>query len=207
MKRRVKVVAILCIVLLCLQYMFYFGNPIAYYRSVKTAKQFISDNYPEYQYIRTRNNYWAGLYTEVAVPGSKDQHFLVWTDYKGDYTADTHSYILNNVEDRLSEKYEETVKSLLCDLLQTEKINAYFMDIPEKYLVMDKEYSLDEISELSQKYGYISVYTDGEIPLEEAASYIKNKLKENNLYFWKIYVGVSETQEDKYLDKEYFIIN
>jgi len=199
-KSRILLFLLLLSAVGCFAYMRIYYSPFAWYKSRQTVLHFLEENHPEYECIKVRNNLFGAhncMYTQVAVPGSADKYFYVYTEFDGNYIEDSYEYDVlqkTNTERRLQKLYNDSIKQLFDDKEEIEDIHGTFVNIAADLLVTDKEYTRVEIGEISKQYGYLSVYlNDDSVDITVRAQTVMqiiDTMAENNLYFWNICIYV-----------------
>lgn len=167
------------------------GNPLSKYLANRSAEKYISEVYPEKDFMVREifydfktGNYYAKIYS----PRSIDSSFRLYIDFFGKIYYDTYEDKVltgQNTADRINNEYREAVDRVLNSTLFPYNSNIGYGDIefiPEEYknnsdvpsyaivtetLISDEIY---DINEMGRKAGHLVIYVaDDELTEEKMA--------------------------------------
>ncbi len=216
MKKQAKIVLssilIIIIIVILLIINGFFGNPISKSIARKSAEKYLEETYPneafvvgEVEYRSKSNNYVA----ECKIDGSKDRHFEITVNRKGEILSDNYENIndLSNTRTRIGIENRDFMSPYLDEILKSyeeesgiapslmfyeefieEKPDLYNKrKMKESELEIDKEY---DAKELFAKLGTITVHINSkDESIENAANIItkiKNDLDKEGISFQEI---------------------
>lgn len=167
------------------------GNPISKFLANRSAEKYISEVYPEKDFMVREVKYdfkVGGYYAKIYSPRSIDSNFELRIDFLGKVHYDTYEYEVTtgqNTADRINADYRNAVDSVLNSPLYPYNSDIGYGDIefiPEEYknnfdvpsyaiitetLVPDAIY---DINEIGRKAGHLTIYVaDDELTTEKMA--------------------------------------
>lgn len=167
------------------------GNPVSKYLANKSAEKYISETFPDEDFIIREifydfkmGNYYAKIYS----PTSIDSNFKLYIDFFGKVFYDTYEYSVltgENTANRINKEYREAVDRVLNSPSYPYNSHIAFGDIefiPEEYKNNDdvpsyaivtetlKPDILYDINEMGRKAGHLVIYVaDDELTEEKMA--------------------------------------
>ena len=185
-------------VLLCIAVYFanaFMGNPVSKLLAASTAKNYLSQTYPntDYQIERTAFNFKNGNYHSfVTSPTSIDTRFSIYTDMLGRFRYDTFDSVANgfNTASRLEYEYRQLADTVLesddfpyschiayatLEIYPEEALIAPDLDdipayaINQSELVIDKTY---DIRKLGGQAGHLILYIEADSVTPQKAAEI-----------------------------------
>ncbi|MBQ1996047.1 MAG: hypothetical protein II237_07650, partial [Clostridia bacterium] len=155
------------------------GNPISKFLANRSAEKYISETYPEGDFLIRDVRYdfkVGGYYAKIYSPRSIDSDFELRIDFFGKVHYDTYEYSVltgENTAQRINKEYREAVDRVLNSTLFPYNSDIGYGDIefiPEEYkdnfdvpsyaivteaLVPDAIY---DINEMGRKAGHLTIY-------------------------------------------------
>ncbi len=234
MKKSVKVVLITLAVFVVGVILWFvcafFGNPVSYLLSVKSADEYIAENYSDYDLEIEKVGYdfkTSGYYAKVVSPSSIDTHFHVYFDLLGRPVRDTFDNVTDgwNTSMRLENEYRELTLSIEDEIKKYFTTDIYYgeiktSDFPDDYcgkepygiptseLILDYDYNIDEVGE---KAGHIVFYyEEAELTAEKSATRLlelKRILDEKGIKFYAIdFIAQEPKTEDNAGNRKEFSV-
>ena len=197
------------------------GNPISKFLANRSAEKYISETYPEGDFLIRDVRYdfkVGGYYAKIYSPRSIDSDFELRIDFFGKVHYDTYEYSVltgENTAQRINKEYREAVDRVLNSTLFPYNSNIGFGDIefiPEEYkdnfdvpsyaivtetLVPDAIY---DINEMGRKAGHLTIYVaDDELTPEKMAEVLlglKDIFDRSGVSFHAINCTIENRKED-----------
>lgn len=197
------------------------GNPISKFLANRSAEKYISETYPEGDFLIRDVRYdfkVGGYYAKIYSPRSIDSDFELRIDFFGKVHYDTYEYSVltgENTAQRINKEYREAVDRVLNSTLFPYNSNIGYGDIefiPEEYkdnfdvpsyaivtetLVPDAIY---DINEMGRKAGHLTIYVaDDELTPEKMAEVLlslKDIFDRSGVSFHAINCTIENRKED-----------
>ncbi|MBQ5905028.1 MAG: hypothetical protein IIW88_04090 [Clostridia bacterium] len=197
------------------------GNPISKFLANRSAEKYISETYPEGDFLIRDVRYdfkVGGYYAKIYSPRSIDSDFELRIDFFGKVHYDTYEYSVltgENTAQRINKEYREAVDRVLNSTLFPYNSNIGYGDIefiPEEYkdnfdvpsyaivtesLVPDAIY---DINEMGRKAGHLTIYVaDDELTPEKMAEVLlglKDIFDRSGVGFHAINCVIENRKED-----------
>ena len=197
------------------------GNPISKFLANRSAEKYISETYPEGDFLIRDVRYdfkMGGYYAKIHSPRSIDSNFELRIDFLGKVHYDTYGYEVTtgwNTADRINADYRNAVDSVLNSPLYPYNSYIGYGDIefiPEEYknnfdvpsyaivteaLVPDAIY---DINEMGRKAGHLTIYVaDDELTPEKMAEVLlglKDIFDRSGVGFHAINCVIENRKED-----------
>ena len=233
-KKTVKISLIsFSVIFLCVVLYFicaFFGNPVSYLLSKKSADDYIAEKYSDYNLKIEEIGYdlkSSGYYAYVVSLDSIDTRFSVYFDLLGRPVRDSFENVTSgwNTAMRLENQYRELVDSVEDEINDKFKLDFYFGEIKtseisddyvgkEPYGLKTSELKLDynyDINKVASEAGHIVFYyEETELTAEKAAEKLlelKKIFDKNNIKFYAIDFIAQEpkTEDNLSIRKEFAI--
>ena len=197
------------------------GNPISKFLANRSAEKYISETYPEGDFLIRDVRYdfkVGGYYAKIYSPRSIDSDFELRIDFFGKVHYDTYEYSVltgENTAQRINKEYREAVDRVLNSTLFPYNSNIGYGDIefiPKEYkdnfdvpsyaivtesLVPDAIY---DINEMGRKAGHLTIYVaDDELTPEKMAEVLlglKDIFDRSGVSFHAINCTIENRKED-----------
>ena len=186
--------ALLCVGFAVLYALCFFGNPISKFIATKAVKSYLSENYSDTDYVLEGVYYDfknGDYFARVTSPKSPDSEFTVTAKPNGKRVYDDYAYRVEgrrNTADRIYATYNAAadkltessdfpyyVHILYAEMIYKDQTYEDGFVIPEgaiemRDLVLDGEYGIDYVGEMSASSGKIVIYVhDENVSVEKMA--------------------------------------
>lgn len=197
------------------------GNPLSKYLASRSAERYISEVFPENDFIVRDVKYdfkMCGYYARIYSPRSIDSNFELRIDFFGKVNYDTYEYEVTtgqNTADRINSEYREAVDKVLNSTLFPYNSSIGYGDIefvPEEYrnnydvpsyAIVTESLTPDiiyDINEMGRRAGHLTIYVaDDELTAEKMAEVLlglKEIFDKSGVSFYAIDCTVENRKDD-----------
>lgn len=198
------------------------GNPVSKYLANRSAEKYISEVYPEEDFLVREVRYdfkVGGYYAKIYSPRSIDSDFSLSVDFLGKVLYDTYEYNVltgENTASRINKEYREAVDRVLNSPSYPYNSHIAFGDIefiPEEYkdnydvpsyAIVTETLTPDilyDINEMGRKAGHLVIYVaDDELTEEKMAETllgIKDIFDKSGVSFYAINCQIENRKADE----------